>query len=181
MKLSFIFILCLLVSQNGVQDNKGQYVIINDVRSNLYPTVESILAREEFKDKIVYIDLWGVYCGPCLKEFKYSDTLKTILKDFDVAFLYLSSPYTSHNKTNKLANEIIKEYNLTGTHVFISAECYQEGFWIKHKDKYSENRMFGIPTYLLVNKSGQIVDYDAPRPSDYKILKDKIYKLQSDN
>jgi len=43
-----------------------------------------------------------------------------------------------------------------------------------HDDSYSEDRKFGIPTYLLVDKKNNIVDFDAPRPSENEVLTHSI-------
>jgi hypothetical protein len=52
-----------------------------------------------------------------------------------------------------------------------------QGFFEKYRDKYSEERRFGIPTYLLVDKTGHIRDFDAPRPSKGLPLYEAIQKL----
>ena len=38
-----------------------------------------------------------------------------------------------------------------------------------------------IPTYLLVDKTGKIVNFDAPRPSKKEILYDEIRALLHTN
>ena len=47
----------------------------------------------------------------------------------------------------------------------MSIKFYSGNFWEKYKNKYTEERSYGIPTYLIINKKGKIVDFDAPRPS----------------
>ena len=134
--------------------------------------MEAVLNIPAFKGKVVYIDLWGTRCGPCLDEFKYLKGLKERYKNKPVSFLYLKSPYDFDD--SKEWKEMVNRYNLEGTNVSMSINFYVNGFWERFKKNYAEkNRLYGIPTYLIVNKKGQIINFDAPRPSKPGIL----YKL----
>lgn len=136
-----------------------------------FSSIEQILALPEFQDKVVYIDMWGTRCGPCIQEFAFAPQLKEYFKDKPVVFLYLKSPYTFDD--SKEWKEMIHKYDLKGIHVSMSISFYMDGFWDKYKKHYSKKRMYTIPTYLLADKSGKIIDFDALRPSTMS----KLYKL----
>jgi len=147
--------------------------------ANVFPTIDKILELNELKNKVVFVDIWGTRCPPCLKEFQELPGLKHRFQNESVAFLYLCSPYTvKRDKQNeKLWKALVLKNDLKGINVLISSDCYGKGFFDKYKDKYSDARKYAIPTYLLVDKKGKIRDFDAPRPSKGKLLYDEIEKL----
>ncbi|HVG40701.1 MAG TPA: TlpA disulfide reductase family protein [Chitinophagaceae bacterium] len=136
-----------------------------------FSTIEDVLKLPSLKGKVVYIDIWGTRCTPCIEEFPHLATLKKRYKNKPVAFLYLKSPYGFDD--SKEWREMVRKYNLEGINVSMSITFYSNNFWNKYKDKYTEERSFSIPTYLVINKKGEIVNFDAPRPSDTE----KLYKL----
>lgn len=172
--LGIILSSCLVKGQNSSMNYK---IIVDSI--SIYKSVDNILEMEELKNRVVYVDIWGTRCPPCLTEFEYIPLLKKRFKNDSIVFLYLCSPYSMHwdKKNEELWQKIIKKHNLEGIHVLISAECYMSGFFERYKGKYTENRLYGIPTYLLVDKHGEIVDFDAPRPSSNEVLYNEIQKL----
>ena len=177
MKVSLL-ILGLLISVIVVksQDLRNDHKIIGD-SLNIYKSVDDILRLKDFQNKVVYVDIWGTRCGPCLGEFKFLPELKDRFKNDSIEFLYLCCPYDLEwdSKNAVLWRELIKKHHLTGTNILMSAECYTKGFFDKYKDKVAV--MYLIPTYLLVDKQGNIVDFNAPRPSSKNVLYDKIELL----
>jgi thiol-disulfide isomerase/thioredoxin len=182
-RIFLLFSLILILKLYGVTQilQKGYY-LINDT-TNLYPSIDKILEMKELNRKVVYIDLWGTRCPPCLKEFQYSGKLKERFQNDSVTFLYLCSQYQLERDTinEKLWEERILKNELKGIHILISNECYKNGFWEKFKDKYTEERSYQIPTFLLVDKKGVIRNFDAPRPSNGEFLYEKIQALLNEN
>jgi thiol-disulfide isomerase/thioredoxin len=179
MKTTFFILVIILTSIYSIaQKSSDNYLIIGD-STNTYKSVDDILRRNEYKNKVVYVDIWGTRCPPCLREFENIPQLKKRFANDSIVFLYLCSPYTlKWDKNNEILwQKIIKEHKLSGMHVLMSAECYGKGFFEKYRDKYTESRLYGIPTYLLVNKKGIIVNFDAPRPSAGEKLFSEIQSL----
>lgn len=148
----------------------SHYVIYED--SNRFQNLEQVLQEPYFKGKVVYIDLWGTRCAPCIEEFKHSQALKDKYSGKDLVFLYLKAPYSFDD--SKEWNSMIYKHHLSGMNLSMSIDFYTNQFWNKYSKFYSEERLFGIPTYLIVNKKGKIVDYDAPRPSSGTVLFEKL-------
>jgi thiol-disulfide isomerase/thioredoxin len=177
-KIILIGLLLIQTISFSQENNLDGFKIIAD-STNIYKSIDDILRINDFDNNVVYVDIWGTRCGPCLQEFAHTAELKERFRDKPIKFLYACSPYTMEwDKDNeKLWKELIAKYNLKGVNVFMSPECYMEGFFEKYSDKYPENEKWSIPAYLLVNKKGEIVNFRAARPSTKEKLYAEIEKL----
>ncbi len=106
---------------------------------------------DPYKGKVVYIDFWAPWCGPCMGEMPYSKELQKELAGKDVVFLYigLSCSKQSWQYT-------IKEMGIEGEHYFANEN---DGKLLSQKFNIS-----GIPRYVLVGKDGKVADDEALRP-----------------
>lgn len=121
------------------------------------------LSLASLKGKVVYIDFWASWCGPCRMEFPYSKQLHAKLTDKqkkDIVFLYISIDDTV--EIWKKAIESLKLDN--GLHGL------SLGGWASQAAKFFN--INAIPRYILINKEGVIVNNNARRPSDPAILND---------
>lgn len=118
---------------------------LNIVGNDLQPgsMLANILNR--YKGKVVFIDFWATWCGPCMSAIKEIAPLKEELaQDTSIIFLYITSP-SSPEKTYKRVIPDIK-----GEHYRVSEQEYS----------YIQDRfnITGIPHYALVNKHGTITN-----------------------
>jgi thiol-disulfide isomerase/thioredoxin len=56
---------------------------------NVDVLLKEILAQH--KNKVVYMDFWGSWCGPCLAELDHAPKVKETLKGKDVVFIYMAN------------------------------------------------------------------------------------------
>lgn len=130
---------------------------------------ETILRKiiEPYKGRIIYLDIWGTWCGPCKAALKESHKLKEALMDYDIIYLYLAnhSPEESWKNT-------IKEYNLTGENFihYNLPESQQEA--VEHYLNVN-----AYPTYKLIDRQGNIYDFDWLHANHPGHLKEAIAKL----
>lgn len=135
-------------------------------------SLDSVLMQKEFAGKVVYIDIWGVHCIPCIEEFAYNEPLKNRFNGKDVAFLYLSLDY-DHKDDYDLWRKMIQAKNLIGYNMFISAKFYMN-IWNSIRDSVNKKDMYLIPHYIIADRNGKIAFADAARPSSQDILYNQI-------
>jgi thiol-disulfide isomerase/thioredoxin len=102
--------------------------------------------------KLVYIDVWATWCGPCLREHPYWDALLAEYNEKDIEFLTISI-----DNTRDPWEKMIKEKEMTGNNWFA------DNAWQSDLAKYFMIR--GIPRFLLLDGERKIVDPSAERPS----------------
>lgn len=120
------------------------------------------------KRKVVYIDFWGTWCVPCLQEMDHVPELKKKLDGEDVVFIYLAN----HSPEKEWA-KVIQTKNLESSNSIHYNLPEEQQSMIERK-----LNVHAFPTYLLVNKDGEILSSKPPRPSQkqqlIKIIKDLI-------
>lgn len=111
---------------------------------------EKILRKiiEPYKGRIIYVDIWGTWCGPCKRNLKESWKVKEALKDYDIVYLYLANRSSDESWRN-----VIKEYNLTGENCVHYNLPEDQQTAVEHYVGVN-----GYPTYKLIDKEGNIHD-----------------------
>lgn len=128
----------------------------NDISS-----INELINQPEFKHKILYIDLWGVYCKPCIYQFQFMPEIKNKFKGKDIAYIYLATPY-GHINDEQLWKSKMKKYKLEGHHVLMNMDFYKN-IWNQIPGMTNK---WAIPHYVLVDKNGKIVNANAPLPQN---------------
>ena len=117
------------------------------------------------KSKVTYIDFWASWCGPCRGEMPASQALREEYAAKGVNFVYISldedkADWASANKNfalpdgqsfvlpNPSSSEIPTKFNLSS-----------------------------IPRYVLMDANGNVVDDNAPRPSETERIKESLDKM----
>ncbi|MCQ2258076.1 MAG: TlpA family protein disulfide reductase [Bacteroidaceae bacterium] len=111
---------------------------------------EEILKKllEPYRGKIVLIDVWGTWCGPCKEALSHSEEEYARLAKYDMQFVYLAN-----NSPMDEWENVIKEYNVTGDNVtHFNLEIPQQSAI----ERYLQVTAF--PTYKIVDPQGNILD-----------------------
>lgn len=120
----------------------------------------------DLKGKYVYVDVWATWCGPCKVEIPHLKKLEAEFHDKKIAFVSMSIDDDkrhkgSWEKAHEAWKTMVAEKELGG--VQIMAPKGWESDFVKN---YKIN---GIPRFILIDPEGNVVDPDAPRPSNPKL------------
>ena len=112
----------------------------------------------DLRGKYIYLDIWATWCAPCKKEIPYLKTLEKYFHGKNIEFVSISVDKKSahENWVNMVKNE-----ELTGTQLFAD-NSFESKF-------ITEYGITAIPRFILLDPQGNIIDSDAPRPSDAKL------------
>ena len=122
---------------------------------------EQILRKliEPYRGRLVLIDIWGTWCGPCKEALSHSQEEYERLKDYDIVYLYLA------NRSNDVAwKNVIKEYNVTGENVVHYNLPADQQTAVEHFLQVN-----AFPTYKLIDRNGKVLDVNAD-PRDLERL-----------
>ncbi len=124
-------------------------------------------ALKDLKGKYVYIDVWATWCGPCKAEIPSLKKLEKQYEGKNIQFVSISvDEGRGYNGDASAAYEgwkkMIAEQQLTGIQLMAD-----NGFRSQFIQDYKIN---GIPRFILIDPNGNIVDADAPRPSNPQLI-----------
>ncbi|HWW42102.1 TlpA disulfide reductase family protein [Pedobacter sp.] len=116
----------------------------------------------DLKGKVVLVDVWATWCGPCKAEIPHLKKLEEEMKGTDVQVVSIS---VDEAKDKDKWLKMIKDDQLGGLQLFATG-------WSDIAKYYKIN---GIPRFMVFDKEGKIVTIDSPRPSDpaLKVLLEK--------
>lgn len=118
------------------------------------------VSLSDFKGKVVLVDVWATWCGPCKNEIPYLKNLEKQLEGKDVVIMSVS---IDEAKDLQKWEEFVKKESLGGVQLFA-------GGFLSDITKFYDIKT--IPRFMLFDKKGNIVSKDAPRPSspELKVL-----------
>jgi thiol-disulfide isomerase/thioredoxin len=116
------------------------------------------VSLSDLKGKVVYVDIWATWCGPCLNEIPHFQKLMEEYKGKDIVFMAISIDAA---KDKPKWEQFVKEKGKQGLQLFAG------NGW--ESDVAKMYQVIGIPRFMLFDKKGNIVSTNAPRPSSAEI------------
>ncbi|MFC3355559.1 TlpA family protein disulfide reductase [Sphingobacterium zeae] len=141
--------LALLLRRANLQVAGGSWIDFTypDVNGKMHSLSENL-------GKVVLLDLWATWCAPCLAEVPALEKLQKELQGKDVVFISLSLDTDKAKWQN-----MVKQKQLSGVQLFSNSEP-------RFMQDYEVSE---IPRYIVFDKNGKTVNFNAPRPSDPKL------------
>ena len=115
---------------------------------------------KDLRGKLLYIDVWATWCGPCIKEMP---ALKELVKEYakkDIEFVSIS--IDSKNDYEKW-RKMVPEKNVGGIQLYDA-----EGLNSEFMKAFSVSL---IPRFMMIDSEGKIITAKAPRPSSEDVRK----------
>lgn len=110
----------------------------------------------DLRGKVVYMDFWASWCGPCKGEMPYAKKIKEHFLGKDVVFLYVSI-----DDKEEAWKKGIEAMSISGIHTRTAG-------WGGDVAQLYEIK--SVPSYFLIDKQGRYVTEKTPRPSQSDAL-----------
>ncbi|GET46626.1 thioredoxin-like domain-containing protein [Capnocytophaga felis] len=136
----------ILIKENDkllaqIEENKKKtgFTVLNVPQTSDEQLLVEML--KPFKGKVILIDMWATWCGPCLAANKQMEPLKAEFADKDVVFLYLAG----ENSPEQTWKNMIP--NIKGQHYRVNKKQWS------YLEKSLNAR--GVPTYVIIDRDGE--------------------------
>lgn len=132
---------------NKIEENKKKtgYTIAKLPEVPADQLVDAIIAQ--YPGKVLFIDFWATWCGPCKSAMKQAEPVKAALADKGIVYIYLAG----ENSPLKAWENMIPDIH--GIHYRMSGEQ-----WTTVCNKY---KVSGVPSYLIIGKDGKQVHFQT--------------------
>lgn len=150
-------------SSNYIDDLESQLLSIIHLESGISaPEITGVSKKgdsiklSDYKGRVVYIDVWATWCGPCIKSLPLTLDLQAKFKPTDFVTLYVSIDKDVDKWRMYLDSKQTKE-----NHIITDG--------VKLRNDY---KIGGIPRYILIGRDGKVIKANAHGPGDSRTVKD---------
>ncbi len=121
--------------------------------------------------------MFASWCQPCIREFAHAPQSDDFFAENNIAKLYISADYDAIGIQQAFG--LLRRHNMKGWFLsWYNPTDMQD----KSNDFYMQMQQFSdaggrkVPQYLIIDKTGNVVEYNAERPSNPDALKEQLSK-----
>lgn len=100
------------------------------------------VSLSRFRGKVVFMDFWASWCGPCIANLPFLRSIKKKTADLPVVFVNLSL-----DESESAWHKAIEKHKIKGVHVRTTGSGVANSY-----------NVLGVPSYILVDPQGRIVE-----------------------
>lgn len=139
------------VNANLKADIVKKYGTTDAINFSLKNLEGKVVNLSDLKGKVVVLDFWATWCGPCKASFPAMQELVTKYKDKNVEFLFVNTwERGKENETTEKVTAFINDKKYSFNVVF----DYDDSITAKYKIE-------GIPTKVVIDKQGSVIAFGS--------------------
>lgn len=137
-------------------DTKVEDTVLDKAPDFNLPDIDgNIKSLKDYKGKLIYLDIWATWCGPCRIQIPAMKELEKKYGDKGIVFLSVS---VDPEKDKDKWMQMIKEEQMSGEQLY--AGVTSSSFGLNYKVEF-------IPRFIIISPNGEIIMNNAPQPMDF--------------
>ncbi len=117
-----------------------------------------LVSLSDFRGKVVLVDVWATWCGPCRAEIPHLVKLEKEMEGKDVVFIGVS---IDQKKDHRKWLEVLEQEGLSGVQLFAGVS----------PQIMKDYKFTTIPRFMVFDREGKVVTTNSPRPSSPELKK----------